>query len=164
MPIRFAIPEDIPALVQLGKRMHSLTRFRRYDYDERRVAAALRLALVEHRARYGCFVAEGAGGELAGALLAVLERHIFSEALVASVMHFDVLPEKRMGGHAVRLLAAMEKWAANRGVAEIAFGVNSGVGEEAVNRFARKAGFVPVGNNFVKLLGSPRACTGGERE
>ena len=151
MPIRFATPDDIPALVELGRRMHAITRFRCYSYDEARVAAALRKILGE-RSRYACFVAEGAGGAIAGALIAVLERHIFSEALVASVMHFDVLPEKRMGGYAVKLLVALERWAANRNAAEIALGVNSALNGDAITTFAQRIGFSHVGGNYVRRL------------
>lgn len=152
MPIRFATVADIPALVALGKRMHAITRFKRFTYHEERVTKALHDAFERGNGRYVCFVAEGSGGQVAGALLAVLERQIFSELLTASVMHYDVLPEKRMGGYGVRLLKAFETWAANRKVAEIAFGVNSGADADAVGRFASKMGFEKVGENFVKSI------------
>lgn len=150
MTIRFATPLDIPALVALGQRMHAVTRFKRFAYDEARVAAALQTALQPGQSRYVCLVAQGADGQLVGVLLAVLELHIFSEQLIASIMHFDVLPERRMGGWGVRLLRAFERWAANRKVFEISFGINSGAGHEGVGRFAARMGFEKVGENFVK--------------
>ncbi len=152
MPIRFAKVEDIPALVALGKRMHAITRFSRFDYREERVARALRDALERGAGRYVCLVAEDCNGQIVGVLLAVLERQIFSELLIASVMHYDVFPEKRMGGYGVRLLTAFERWAANRQVSEIAFGINSGVEMERVSGFAKKMGFDKVGENFVKVV------------
>jgi len=151
MPIRFATPEDIPALVQLGKRMHAITRFRSFSYNEARVAACLRVALVEQKNRHACFVAEGAGGQLAGVLLAVLERHIFSDQLVASVMHYDVLPEKRMAGYGVKLLRAFEAWATRRGVAELFLGANSAADEGSPTQFVQRLGYSRVGENFAKL-------------
>lgn len=152
MAIRFATVEDVPALVALGKRMHEITRFRMFPYDEKRVAQALKAALVHGRRRYVCFVAEDGEKQVAGTLLAVLERHIFSEQLIASVMHYDVLPERRMGGHGLRLMKAFETWARNREVAEISFGINSGGAHEKVATFARRIGFEFVGGNFVKAL------------
>jgi GNAT superfamily N-acetyltransferase len=152
MAIRFATVEDIPALVALGKRMHAITRFRAFDYDDERVSQALHAALVEGRGRYVCFVAVDSDKQLAGTLLAVLERHIFSEQLTASVMHYDVLPERRMGGYGLRLMKAFEQWAINRKAAEISFGVNSGEGCEQVGSFARRIGFAVVGENFVKAI------------
>jgi GNAT superfamily N-acetyltransferase len=152
MAIRFATVDDIPALVALGKRMHAITRFRTFAFDEERVAQALRAALEKGTQRYVCFVAEDGDKQIAGALLAVLERHIFSEQLTASVMHYDVLPERRMGGYGLRLMKAFEQWARNRAVAEISFGINSGEGFEQVGGFARRIGFAAVGENFVKEI------------
>ena len=152
MAIRFATVEDIPALVALGKKMHAITRFRVFDYDEERVVRALRAAFVEARSRYVCIVAEDSKGQVIGMLLAVLERHIFSDQLIASVMIFIVLPERRMGGYALRLMKAFEQWARNRQAAEISFGINSGEGCEQVGSFARGIGFATVGENFVKEI------------
>ena len=152
MAIRFATVSDIPAMVSLGKRMHAITRVRSYDYDEERVALALHRALTEGNGRYVCFVADSAEREVVGVLLAVLERHIFSERLTASVMHYDVLPECRGGGYGLRLLRALEVWARNRGVFEIAFGINSGGDYSQVGSFARRIGFEQVGENYVMRL------------
>ena len=150
MAIRFATVDDIPALVALGKRMHAITRFRTFAFDEERVAQALRAALEKGKQRYVCFVAEDGDKQIAGALLAVLERHIFSEQLTASVMHYDVLPERRIGGHGVKLLKVFEKWCKNRKVAEINLGINSLTEMDSVGGFVRKMGYVKVGENFVK--------------
>ena len=153
MAIRFATPADVPALVALGKRMHAITRFRSFRYDEARVAQALHAALEQGKNRYVCFLAEDAEKQIVGGLLAVLERHIFTEQLTASVMHYDVLPERRMGGYGLRLMKAFEQWARNRKVAEISFGVNSGADYAQVGAFARRIGFEVVGENFVKAIG-----------
>lgn len=152
MAIRFATVDDIPALVALGKRMHAITRFRVFRYDEERVTKALRSAFGVGKDRYVCFVAEDGEKQVTGVLLAVLERHIFTDQVTASIMHYDVLPERRMGGYGLRLIRAMEQWAANRKVAEISFGINSGDNFERVGAFARRIGFTCVGGNFVKAL------------
>lgn len=152
MAIRFATVEDIPALVALGKRMHAITRFRAFPYDEQRVAQALRAALEQGKGRYACFVAEDGGKQVVGALLAVLERHIFTDRLVASVMQYVVLPERRMGGYGLRLMKAFDQWAGNRHVLEVCFGINSGEKFAQVGAFARRVGFECVGENFAKEL------------
>lgn len=150
MTIRFATAADIPALVALGKRMHAITRFKSFAYDEARVAKSLTDALIHGRGRYVCFVAQDVQAQVVGGLLAVVEQHIFSTQLTASVMHYDVLPEKRMGGYGVRLLKAFEQWCANRKVAEINLGVNSLTEMDSVGQFVRKMGYDKVGENFVK--------------
>lgn len=152
MTIRFATLNDVPALVEGGRRMHGLTRFRRFDYDECKVAAAFTDLIAKGQHKYVFFVAESAAGGIVGALIGVLEQHIFSEQLTASVMHYDVLPEARAGGHGVRLLKAFEQWCKNRKVMEISLGVNSGEAFEAVGRFVERMGYQKVGANFAKEL------------
>ena len=150
MPIRFATINDVPGLVALGKQMHALTRFNTYPYEEARVAASLEHAFTKGKDKYVCIVGVNAQGQMAGMLLAVLDQHIFSSLLVASVMYYIVRPEDRLGGYGVRLLRAFEKWCENRKVVEINLGVNSENQMETVGRFVQKMGYAKVGENFVK--------------
>jgi GNAT superfamily N-acetyltransferase len=157
MPIRFANPQDIPAMVALGSRMHQLTRFKKFDYQPDKVAASLAQVLAnshdQGQQKYAFLVACDSQGHLAGGLLAVLEKHIFSEQLTASIMHYDVLPEKRMGGYGVRLIKAFEQWCVNRQVVEINFGINSADNAQELARlgqFAHKLGYHKVGENYAK--------------
>lgn len=156
--IRFAEIKDIPALVEGGSRMHALTRFRDQPYDAQRVTNAFAELIHRGQGKYVFFVAENSRGAVVGALIGVIEQQIFSSALTASVMHFDVLPEARMGGYGVRLLKAFEQWAKNRNVIEINFGVNSGEGIDVVGRFALKMGYQKVGENYAK---NPTPLSGG---
>ncbi len=72
--------------------------------------------------------------------------------LVASLMHYDVLPQKRMSGASLRLLKAFRKWAENRGAVELAVGVNSGDSIEKHDKFLKRLGFQPVGGNYALKL------------
>jgi GNAT superfamily N-acetyltransferase len=150
MTIRFAKVEDVPALVEGGRRMHALTRFRELRYDEPKVARAFADLIRLGAGKYVFFVAKDSAGRIVGALIGVLEQHLFTDQLTASVMHYDVLPESRMGGYGVRLLKAFEQWAANRKVVEIGLGINSGVDLERLARFAVRMGYQKVGENYVK--------------
>jgi GNAT superfamily N-acetyltransferase len=153
MSIRFATPQDIPALVSLGARVHALSRFKSMPYDAERVAAALQTAFTQDDGRYICFVATDAQGQVAGGLLATLERHIFSPQITASIMHFDVLPEKRSGGYPLRLIKAFEAWCNNRKIHEISFGINSVDDEQELARlarFAKRLGYRKIGESYVK--------------
>ena len=152
MPIRFATVQDIAALVEGGRRMHAHTRFKTLDYDAARVAATFRQLIKQGQNKYVFLVAQDTGGQIVGALIAVLEQHIFSAQLTASVMHYDVLPEKRMGGYGVRLLKAFEQWCGNRKVVEINLGVNSLTEMDSVGQFVRKMGYSKTGENFVRSL------------
>lgn len=168
MTIRFATSDDIPATVALGERVHGMTRFAGQPFQPERVAAALRYVLAHTPTgappgsphKYVFLVAQDQQGQLVGGLIAVLEQHIFSPMLTASVMQYMVLPEARMGGHAVRLLKALEQWCANRGVVEIGLGINSGGDFERVGRFVQRAGYTTTGGHFVKVL-DPQTATAG---
>ena len=150
MPIRFATVKDLPALVDLGRAMHGHTRFKAFDYDGSRVASACHHIIEHGQNKYVFMVATDSTGLIVGCLIAVLEQHIFSVQITASVMHYDVLPEKRMGGYGVRLLKAFEQWCKNRKVVEINLGINSLTEMDSVGQFVRKMGYSKVGENFVK--------------
>src|SRR5688572_688857 len=152
MKIRFASIDDVPQLIEFGRRCHAMTRFRIYDYDVKRMEGTLR-GLVESKTGTSClFVAEGGEGVIVGALVGTLDRHFFSDHIVASIVHYDVLPEKRMSGAAVRLLTAFRKWAENRGAFELSAGVNSGTDLSRTDKFLRRLGFEPTGGNYSLLL------------
>lgn len=150
MTIRFATEKDIPSLLLVGQRMHALTRFRRFDFNAEKAKRACEQLIASGQKKYAFLVATDSANQVVGGLIGVLEQHIFSDQLTASIMHFDVLPEARAGGHGVRLLKAFEQWAANRRVVEISFGINSGEELEKLARFAQRMGYTPVGDNFVK--------------
>ncbi len=150
MAIRFATLSDLPSLVEGGSRMHALTRFREHPYNAQRVAKAFSDLITRGQGKYAFLVAESSERRVVGALIGVMEQQIFMDGWTASVMHYDVLPEARMGGHGVRLLRAFEQWAHNRQAVEIVFGINSGVELERSARFATRMGYAKVGENFVK--------------
>jgi GNAT superfamily N-acetyltransferase len=149
MTIRFATVEDIPALVEGGRSMHALTRFRDQPYNEEKVAKAFNKLILRGHGKYVYLVAEDAKDNIVGALIGLVEQQIFSDCFTASIMHYDVLPEARMGGYAVRLLKAFEQWAKNRKAIEINFGINSGTEYETIGRFAQRMGYAKVGENYV---------------
>jgi GNAT superfamily N-acetyltransferase len=139
---------DIPAMVELASRMHALTRFKSFPFSAQRTTNSI-VALIQHdKGKYAVFVAENSEGKVVGALIGVMEQHIFSESYVASIMHIDVLPEARMGGYGVRLIKAFEQWARNRNAFEICFGVNSGSDLE-LQTMIERLGYKFVGGNFV---------------
>ncbi len=159
MKIRFATLEDVPTFVELCRRFQAMTRFAAYDFNAARFAQQIRAVIETGQNRNGThcfFVAEDSQGQAVGGLIGCIEQHFFSEMLVASIIHFDVLPEKRMGGAGLRLLTAFKKWAENRKAVELSVGVNSGVDLDKMDRFLRKLGFRHTGGNYSLGLGSGR--------
>lgn len=154
MNIRYARLEDVPVLVEMGRQFHQLTRFRVYDYNAAQVSGNLR-SLIEvgqnGKGTHCFFVAENAEG-IIGGIIGCVEMHFFSNQLVASIIHYDVLPEKRMGGAGLRLLTAFRKWAENRGAFELSVGVNSGIDIDKMDRFLKRLGFGQTGGNYALRL------------
>lgn len=149
MGIRFATLSDVPALVEGGQRMHTLTRFRTQPYNATKVAKVFTEVITAGSGKYALMVAES-NDLIVGALMGVVEQQIFSDEWTASIMHIDVLPEARMGGWAVRLLKAFEQWAKNRGVVELSFGINSEDDMQRIGQFAGRMGYRKVGENYVR--------------
>lgn len=152
MKIRFATLDDVPVFVEMARTFHGLTRFRAYDYNPERMEANLRAIINDTRGTHCFFVAVDESGMSVGGLIGCVESHFFSDKLVASVIHYDVLPEKRMGGAALKLLTAFKKWAENRNAFEISAGVNSGVELDRMDSFLRKLGFQMTGGNYSMTL------------
>lgn len=153
MQIRFARLEDVPRLVEMGRRYHQLTRVRAFDYNGQKVAQTL-AAVIQHKTGTHCFfVAQRDDGSLVGGLIGCIEAHIFSDQPVATLVHYDVDPESRMSGAGYRLLLAFKKWAENRKAVEIIAGVNSGVDLQRMDRFLRRLGFDLTGGNYSLRIG-----------
>src|SRR3990172_10836270 len=96
MKIRFATYDDIPPFVELARIFCANTRFRAYDYNPERMAANFKAVIDNPRGTHCFFVAEDSSGTPIGGLIGCVESHFFSDKLVASIIHYDVLPQKRM--------------------------------------------------------------------
>lgn len=158
MKIRFATLNDIPAAVETGRTFHAMTRFSAYEYNVQQLSENLAAVIAAGQNAKGThcfFVAEDDAGKFCGGLIGCAERHFFSHQLVASVIHYDVLPEKRMSGAGLKLLTAFRKWAENRGAFELSVGVNSGVAMEQMDRFLKRLGFAQTGGNYSLAIGDP---------
>lgn len=160
MNIRFATLDDVPTFVEMGKQFHQNTRFRVYEYKPSRVAEQLRSVVhigQNEKGTHCFFVAEDSQGQAVGGLIGCVEKHFFSEQLVANIIHYDVLSERRMSGAGLRLLTAFRKWAENRGAVELSAGVNSGVELAKMDRFLQRLGFQQTGGNYSLLLAPSKA-------
>lgn len=109
-------------------------------FDEKRLATQFR-AVIETGHKKGV-----------GGLIGCVERHFFSDQIVASIVYYDVIPERRMSGAALRLLKAFRTWAENRGAVELSAGVNSGDDSGKMDKFFKRLGFSPVGGNYALKL------------
>lgn len=148
MKLRPATHDDIPMLIELGRRLHAETRFSKFRFDPDRVKENLDAVLRDMRGVYCFLVAEDSVGYVVGGLLGNIERHLFSDQPIATLIEYGVLPEKRMSGGGYRLLLAFRIWAEKRGACELNLGVNSGIALDRTDRFFRRLGFQVTGGNY----------------
>lgn len=153
MKIRFGTVEDISAFVELARIFQAQTRFKEYSFNPERVADNLRAAIENPRGIHCFIVAEDAEGKPIGCLVGCADKHFFSDDVVASVVQYNLLPEKRMSGAGLKMLTAFKKWAENRGASELAVGINSGTNLKQMDSFLRKLGFQMTGGNYSMVLG-----------
>lgn len=131
--------------------------FHAMGYNPDKVRHTLTRLINNSRGTHCFLVADGANDRPVGGLIGCIETHIFSDQPIATVIHFDVLPETRMGGYAVRLLRAFENWALKRHAVEIVFGTNSGGDYQRIGKFAARFGYECVGENWVRTLKGNRS-------
>ena len=151
MKVRLATLADVPTLTILGQRVHAETRFAAYDYDAVRVADNLAgiIELGQNTNGTHCLLlAEDGRSEVAGVLIGLIERHLFSDLAVANVLVYYVFPDKRMSGAGFRLITAFRKWAENRSAFEICIGINSAAHVHRTDRFLTRIGFQRTGGNY----------------
>lgn len=158
MTIRFATIEDIPALVEVGKKVHQLTRFKIYPYEEDLVQQQLLYMITQGqngKGSYCLLVAVSSNHEIVGGLLGGVDRLFFSSETVANIIQYGTLPGKGMGAAGFKLLTAFRTWAMNRNAMTLYAGSNSGINIEKMDRFLKKLGFIPTGLNYVLPLNWP---------
>ena len=94
------------------------------------------------------FVAETASGELAGGLLASLERYFYSDELQAQLIQWYVKKRFRGTTIAPRLLKAYVEWAKSSNAVELFLGITSDIDTSLSHRMLKKMGFRYVGGNY----------------
>lgn len=147
--IRPATLDDVERLVEFGEMLHAESEYARHTYSRDKVASMM-CGLIG--GEYGVvFVAES-GGEIIGAIAGGIDAFWFGDTLHAFDFSFYVLPDKRGGSAAFRLLLAFEHWAKAKGAVEIDIGITTGISEDKTQRFYEKMGYVQTGRLFGKAL------------
>lgn len=112
--VRRAAVADIPAMVMIGKRFFDETGYAKFGIfsNPNKLHESLEKAVSDDA--YGAFVAERAGA-IVGVACAVSFAMYFSEQPVAMELFWWVDPNLRGGAPAIRLMAALERWAEDSG-------------------------------------------------
>lgn len=148
--IRPATIDDLPALMRLAIEMHRESRFRDWSFDEGKVGT-LFLRLIQDADSF-VWVAADSAGRAFGAMVGCVFEHWFSTERCAQDFGLFVMPDRRGGLAAFRLVRRYIAWAAERGAREVDLGVNTGVTPEATGRLLECAGLRRVATLYSKVL------------
>ena len=106
MAVRIATQRDIPALIEIGRRIHTESRFKRMGYDAGKLAHSAEQIVGSGQTTHCCFVSEF-DGQLSGLFVGCIEEYFFSRARVAHSILMYVAPERRGGPTALRCRGAL---------------------------------------------------------
>lgn len=145
--VRTATLDDLPALVEMGRRLHAESpRYRDSAYLPEKVEALGRSLIPAG----GTHVAEK-DGTIIGVMAGYVMEQWFSDYKVASDLVFYIAPEHRKTSRAALMLVRVfERWAFAQGAQEIIPGISSQIDIEGTTRFYVKMGYVVYGNTFIK--------------
>lgn len=133
--IRAATLQDLPRLVDLGRVMHSESRFADIELVPAKLESTLRHAIFMG----GVFVAER-DGVIIGGFAGVIVEYFFSTERMACDLAIFVEPTKRGGFTAAALISAFKIWARRQGAKRIELGVSTGVHTEKTGALFERLG------------------------
>lgn len=150
--IRLATHDDIPALIECGRRFHAEASILenvgvQFDPD------ALRDTLVHviGRPTEALVMVAEHDGQIVGGLGAIKFPMFFSSARAAMELFWYIAPERRGSRDAVRMLRVTEQWARTVGCKMLTMIAIAIDGSPAANLYKRE-GFTPLETHFVKGL------------
>lgn len=138
--IRAATLQDLPRLVDLGRVMHSESRFACIEFVPAKLEATLRSVI----ATGGVFVAER-DGVVIGGFAGVVVEYFFSTDRMACDLAIFVEPNKRGGFAAAALISAFKVWARRQGAKRIELGVSTGVHADKTGALFERLGLTREG-------------------
>lgn len=140
--IRPANPLDLPALLDLGERMHAESpRFSRLTFSRARLHNTLR-GLLDSPAGF-LWVAEQ--GVVIGGMAGIIGPHWASDDLVATDLALFIDEKQRGGMSTARLVTEYKRWAHQRGARIVQVGVTTGVQTEQTARLYERLGLARCG-------------------
>lgn len=141
--IRPARVEDIPTIIEKGKRLHDESSYVHVTYSPERAEALCKLLILA-----GFIVVAEIDGEVVGAMLGDVYTPWYTTDLVGIEYSLYIEPEHRNGLIAVKMVRAWEKWCTAMGAKQLRPGV--GTGDKNAAGLYLALGFSQVGQFFVK--------------
>jgi len=137
--IRAADLNDIPAMVELGRRMHDESpRFRGLAYSAKKVRELCKNLITLEGGFAWVGVREG---KVVAAMIGACGEHWMSTDKVASELALFVDRDARGAALAARLVTAFVSWAEIEGAKSISAGASTGIETERTAQFYERFGF-----------------------
>lgn len=140
--IREATPADIPALIELGTRMHRESRYATSPFDPNKCEElAHKMILIPS----GCLLVAEKTHNVVGWMCGGITEQWFSHQPIAFEYGLFIAPEHRDGSAGPRLVRAFMRWAKTQGAAVINMGISTGIHEERTGQLYARLGLRRVG-------------------
>lgn len=146
--IRAATQADVPRIIELGITLHATTSYASQPYVHEKAASFL-LQLIHGE---GVVFVADVGGEVVGAMAGGIVDQWFSHDLIAYDYSIFVLPSRRHGIIALRLIRAFIEWAKLRGASQVQMGICTAVNVDAISRLYESAGFRLAGPLYMQEI------------
>lgn len=143
MKLRMATPDDLPAIVVLGRVMHQESSFAPMDYDVDRVKETI--SDLMNKSQF-VVVAEDTNGEVIGSMAGMCTQSWFGSDMVANDLALFIHPDHRGGMLAVKLIKTFVHWAKLAGAKQIRPGVVTG--SRTAEALYDRLGFTRCGATF----------------
>jgi GNAT superfamily N-acetyltransferase len=152
--VRRATPADTPALIAMGRALHDESpRYRDMPFSE---AKLVKLSSRLHGSLLcsdAVILVATAAGEIVGMTIGILAERWFNDERYVTDLTVYVKPEHRGGSAFPRMVKALEAWAAEQGVSDLAVGVSTEIHAEKTVRAYEKLGYRLAGYTMVKTNG-----------
>lgn len=149
--IRSARPDDIPALLEMGRRFFDASGYAELtSYDPASFAETLTSVM---ESPIGCLLIAERNGEPAGFCCAIAFPFFFNKGGVNAQELFWWVDEAHRGsGIGAAMLVALEQWAESVGAKSLMMLSLASLDPESVARMYTKAGYRPAEQTFIKRL------------
>jgi hypothetical protein len=140
--------EDVDRMVELGARMHSESGYRTRPY----IPAKLRSYGIQflHNPSAGVLILAEDNFKVCGMMAGWALRSFFNEDICVRDMILYMLPEKRKGTTALRMVRQFEDWAKCVGAREINVGITANIDDAKATKFYNTMGYRQRGLSLFK--------------
>jgi len=140
-----ATEEDVKALVELGRQMHSESSYSQLKFEPKRVLETFDWYLNDENKTA---IIARKGDKPVGLYAGYMSKYYFSDEYVANDIAWFVTKSLRGTRVGLRLLDMFENWAKEKGASEIRIGYSTDINPKAFNSLMQKRGYNLVGANY----------------